>query len=66
MATKTHAAYGDKMNMRVQAAGVFATHMNRNGTMAKLTGKMPKVLLVLKQPFANKLASTCLLSRYRT
>ena len=42
MATKTHAAYGDKMNMRVQAAGVFATHMNRNGTMAKLTGKMPK------------------------
>lgn len=42
MATKTHAAYGDKKNMVVQAAGLFATHMNRNGTMNKLTGKMPK------------------------
>lgn len=42
MATKTHAAYGDKKNMVVQAAGLFATHMNRNGTMQKLTGKMPK------------------------
>ena len=42
MATKTHAAYGDKKNMIVQAAGLFATHMNRNGTMQKLTGKMPK------------------------
>lgn len=42
MATKTHAAYGDKKNMVVQAAGLFATHMHRNGTMQKLTGKMPK------------------------
>jgi len=42
MATKTHAGYGDKKNMVVQAAGLFATHMNRNGTMNKLTGKMPK------------------------
>lgn len=42
MATTTHAAYGDKKNMRVQAAGLFAAHMQRNGTMAKLTGKMPK------------------------
>jgi len=42
MATKTHAAYGDKQNMVVQAAGLFATHMQRNSTMQKLTGKMPK------------------------
>lgn len=42
MATNTHAAYGDKKNMVVQAAGLFAMHMNRNGTMQKLTGKMPK------------------------
>ena len=42
MATKTHAGYGDKKNMVVQAAGLFAAHMNRNGTMQKLTGKMPK------------------------
>lgn len=41
MATKTHAAYGDKQNMVVQAAGLFATHMQRNSTMQKLTGKMP-------------------------
>ena len=41
MATKTHAAYGDPKNMVVQAAGLFATHMQRNSTMQKLTGKMP-------------------------
>lgn len=41
MATKTHARYGDQTNMTQQAVGLFATHMQRNGTMAKLTGKMP-------------------------
>lgn len=41
MATRTHAAYGDPKNMVVQAAGLFATHMQRNSTMQKLTGKMP-------------------------
>lgn len=42
MTKPTHAAYGDKTNMIQQAAGLFATHMQRNSTMAKLTGKMPK------------------------
>ncbi len=40
-ANKTHAAYGDKTNMVQQAVGLFATHNQRNGTMNKLTGKMP-------------------------
>lgn len=40
--TKTHAAYGDKTNMVQQAAGLFATHMQRNTTMSRLTGPMPK------------------------
>lgn len=40
MAT-THSRYGDPKNMVQQAVGLFATHMQRNGTMAKLTGKMP-------------------------
>lgn len=41
-ATKTHAAYGDKTNMVQQAVGLFATHMQRNSTLNRLTGKMPK------------------------
>lgn len=41
-ATKTRAAYGDKTNMVQQAAGLFATHMQRNSTLNRLTGKMPK------------------------
>ena len=41
MATKTHATYGDPKNMLVQAAGLFATHMQRNSLMNRLTGKMP-------------------------
>lgn len=40
--TKTNAAYGDKKNMIQQAAGLFATHMQRNSTLNRLTGKMPK------------------------
>jgi N4-gp56 family major capsid protein len=42
MATKTHAAYGDSTNMIQQAVGLFAAHMQRNGTIARLTGAMPK------------------------
>ena len=38
----TYAPYGDSKNMVQQAAGLFATHMQRNSTMARLTGKMPK------------------------
>lgn len=41
-APKTHAAYGDATNMVQQAAGLFATHMARNSTFNRLTGKMPK------------------------
>lgn len=41
MPTKTNAAYGDKTNMVQQAAGLFATHMQRNSTLNRLTGKMP-------------------------
>lgn len=41
MTTKTHAAFGDPKNNTQQAVGLFATHMNRNSTMARLTGKMP-------------------------
>jgi len=40
-ATKTHASYGDKTNMVQQAVGLFATHMQRNSTLNRLTGKMP-------------------------
>ena len=40
--SKTHAAFGDKNNMKVQAAGLFATHMKRNSTLNRLTGQMPK------------------------
>ena len=42
MTTKTNAAYGDKTNMVQQAVGLFAMHMQRNSTMNRLTGKMPK------------------------
>lgn len=42
MSSKTHAAYGDPKNNTQQAVGLFAAHMQRNGTMAKLTGKMPE------------------------
>ena len=42
MATNTHAAYGDKTNMVQQAVGLFATHMQRNSTLNRLTGAMPK------------------------
>jgi N4-gp56 family major capsid protein len=41
-ATKTAAAYGDATNMVQQAVGLFATHMARNSTFNRLTGKMPK------------------------
>ncbi|TLP68229.1 DUF4043 family protein [Pseudomonas nitroreducens] len=40
-APKTHAGYGDKTNMLQQAVGLFATHMQRNSTLNRLTGKMP-------------------------
>ena len=42
MTSTTHAAYGDPTNQIKQAVGLFTTHMQRNGSMAKLTGKMPK------------------------
>lgn len=42
MPNKTHTAYGDKVAMVQQAAGLFATHMTRNTTMNRLTGPMPK------------------------
>ena len=41
-ATKTSSAYGDTTNMVKQAVGLFATHMQRNSTFNRLTGKMPK------------------------
>ena len=41
-ATKTHARYGDSTNMVQQAVGLFASHMQRNSTIARLTGAMPK------------------------
>ncbi|QEL64775.1 hypothetical protein OTERR_12990 [Oryzomicrobium terrae] len=40
-AAKTYAAYGDKTNMVQQAVGLFATHMQRNSVLNRLTGKMP-------------------------
>lgn len=39
---QTYAAYGDATNMVYQAAGLFATHMQRNSVMNRLTGPMPK------------------------
>lgn len=38
----TYAPYGDSKNMVQQAAGMFATHMQRNSTLNRMTGKMPK------------------------
>lgn len=38
----THAAYGDKKNMVVQAAGLFAVHLKRNNKLSRLIGSMPK------------------------
>jgi N4-gp56 family major capsid protein len=38
----TQVGYGDAKKMVEQAAGLFATHMNRNGNLAKMRGKMPK------------------------
>lgn len=38
----THAPYGDSKNMVQQAAGLFTSHMQRNSTLNRLTGKMPK------------------------
>ncbi len=42
MTDKTHMAYGDPKAMVDQAVGLFAVHTQRNTTMARLTGKMPK------------------------
>jgi hypothetical protein len=42
MTKKTGAAAGGETNMVQQAVGLFATHMQRNSTMARLTGAMPK------------------------
>jgi len=37
----SHAPYGDKKNMVQQAAGLFATHLQRKNKLAHLVGKMP-------------------------
>jgi N4-gp56 family major capsid protein len=42
MTSKTHMAYGDPQAMVTQAVGLFATHTQRNTTLNRLTGKMPK------------------------
>lgn len=42
MVAKTNTAYGDKGAMVDQAVGLFATHMQRNSTLARLTGAMPR------------------------
>ncbi|SFP39395.1 major capsid protein, N4-gp56 family [Geopseudomonas sagittaria] len=41
MTSKTNMGYGDPQAMVQQAVGLFATHCQRNSTMARLTGKMP-------------------------
>lgn len=38
----TRANYGDTTNQIMQAAGLFAAHMQRNSMIAKMTGPMPK------------------------
>lgn len=38
----SHAPYGDKQNMKEQAAGLFAVHLKRNNKLSHLVGKMPK------------------------
>ena len=63
-ATKTHARYGDATNMVQQAVGLFATHMQRNSTMARLTGAMPKgdagaIATVRKQTTQHMPIVTC-------
>lgn len=40
--SKTNAPAGAKTNMIQQAVGLFATHMQRNSTLNRLAGKMPK------------------------
>lgn len=40
--SKTDVSYGSPQAMLKQAVGVFATHMQRNSTMNRLVGKMPK------------------------
>ena len=42
-ATKTQTSYGDPKAMVQQAAGVFAVCQQRNTTINRLTGKMPKL-----------------------
>ena len=42
-ATKTQTAYGDPKAMVQQAAGVFAVSQQRNTTINRLVGKMPKL-----------------------
>ena len=42
MSTTTAVGYGDPKKMVEQAVGLFATHMQRNGKIAKMAGKMPK------------------------
>lgn len=42
MNMKTHTAYGDKGAMIEQAAGLMATHSQRNTTLSRLSGPMPK------------------------
>lgn len=36
------ARYGDPMNMKQQAAGLFATHLKRNNKLSHMVGKMPQ------------------------
>lgn len=42
MSDKTHMSYGDKQAMVEQAVGLFAQSTQRNTTLNRLTGKMPK------------------------
>lgn len=42
MTNATNMAYGSKVAMINQAVGLFATHMQRNTTLSRLTGAMPK------------------------
>ena len=42
MSDKTHMSYGDKSAMVEQAVGLFAQSTQRNTTLNRLTGKMPK------------------------
>lgn len=42
MSDKTHMSYGDPKSMVEQAVGLFAQSTQRNTTLNRLTGKMPK------------------------